>query len=85
MNRAVREALVLAGAGLAIGFGWNAARDEPLPLSGSLDFLHDSVITGRKFYSLAELELIARLAAPGARVEVRAAQPGYSVLTVRAS
>lgn len=56
-----------------------------LPLSGSLDFLHDSVITGRKFYSLAELELVARLAAPRGRVRVRASHPGYSVLTVQSS
>ena len=55
-----------------------------LPLSGALDFLHDSVVTARKLYSLAELDLLARLAAPEARVEVRANHPGFSVLTVQA-
>jgi rhodanese-related sulfurtransferase len=37
LNRSGREALVLVGAALVIGFGVNAVRDEPLPMTGSLD------------------------------------------------
>ena len=37
MSRTAFEALVLVGAAVAIGFGVNAARDEPLPLTASLD------------------------------------------------
>lgn len=48
----------------------------------STDFVHDSVVTLRKFYTESELELIARIAAPRASVIVRPAHPGYSVLTV---
>lgn len=51
-------------------------------LSLNPHFVHDSVVTSRKFYSEPELELIARRAAPQAQVQVRHAFPGYSVLTV---
>jgi SAM-dependent methyltransferase len=62
----------LAGAGAAAS-----------ALMRSGDFLHDALVTGRRFFSEPELDLIARLACPGARVEVRTAHPGLSVLTVR--
>ena len=48
----------------------------------SLDFVHDALLSARKFYSEPELELIARMAAPDADVELRASHPGYSVLRV---
>ncbi len=51
-------------------------------LLGSRDFVHDAVISLRKFYTLSELELMARLAMPEAHIETKAAHPGYSVLQV---
>ena len=50
----------------------------------SLDpyFTHDALVSARRFYAEAELELIANLAAPGARVSVRSDRPFLSVLTV---
>ncbi len=60
-----------------------------VPTAGVLmrapDFIHDGVITLRKFYTETELELIGRLAARTDHVNVRTAWPGYSVLTVSAS
>jgi hypothetical protein len=56
-----------------------------LPVVGlalSRDFAHDSFVSARKFYSEAELDLIAELAAPGAVRRVRSHHPGFSVLTV---
>ena len=47
------------------------------------DFVHDSFVSARRFYSDAELSLVARLAAPGAGVTVERKEPGYSLLTVR--
>ena len=52
-------------------------------LSLQRDFVHDAAITARRFYSEAELALIADIAAPGADVSVERAEPGYSVLHVR--
>ena len=48
----------------------------------SPDYLHDALVTLRKFYTESELELIGRLAVPQGFVSVRAELPGYSVLTV---
>jgi SAM-dependent methyltransferase len=45
--------------------------------------LHDAVVSGLKFYADAELELVARVAAPGARVVVRPLRPGFVILDVR--
>ncbi len=50
----------------------------------SADFIHDSIITLRKFYTETELELIGRLAARTDCVQVYTAWPGYSVLNVSA-
>ncbi len=47
------------------------------------DFVHDSFVSARRFYSDAELSLVARLAAPSAAVMVERKEPGYSLLTVR--
>ncbi|MEZ4267925.1 MAG: methyltransferase domain-containing protein [Myxococcota bacterium] len=49
-------------------------------LQGTLDLVHDATLSARKFYSEAELELIARIALPGATVRARSAHPGFSVL-----
>lgn len=46
----------------------------------SRDYLHDAVVTLRKFYTESELELIARLAVPDGFVSARPELPGYSVL-----
>lgn len=54
----------------------------PLLYYRSLDYVHDALLSARKFYTESELELIARIAAPDAFVSVRAELPGYSVLTV---
>lgn len=48
----------------------------------SRDYVHDAVVTLRKFYTESELELIARLAVPDGFVSVRPELPGYSVVTV---
>jgi SAM-dependent methyltransferase len=48
----------------------------------SRDYLHDALVTLRKFYTETELELIARIAVPNGFVSVRPELPGYSVLTV---
>ena len=45
-------------------------------------FTHDAFVSARRFYAEAELELIARIAAPAARVSVRESWPLLSVLTV---
>lgn len=50
---------------------------------GAPQFLHDAVVSGRRFFSEPELALIARLAAPAADIDVRTSRPGLSVLTVR--
>jgi hypothetical protein len=44
--------------------------------------LHDAVVSGLKFYADAELELIARVAAPTDEVQVRSLFPGFVVLRV---
>ena len=44
------------------------------------DHIHDAWLTGRKFYSLYELEHLARIALPGARVTATHSFPGLSVL-----
>jgi SAM-dependent methyltransferase len=46
-------------------------------------FLHDAVVSARKFYSDAELAIVGRIAAADARVETATRQPGFSILTVR--
>lgn len=58
----------------------------PLPslLLRSRDYLHDAMVTLRKFYTETELELIARLAVPDGFVSVRPELPGYSVLMATA-
>jgi hypothetical protein len=43
-------------------------------------FFHDALLTARKLYSQPELELIGRIAAPGARVSVFRDFPAFSVL-----
>jgi SAM-dependent methyltransferase len=45
-------------------------------------FTHDALVSARRFYGEVELELIARIAAPTARVSVRRDGPLLSVLTV---
>jgi 2-polyprenyl-3-methyl-5-hydroxy-6-metoxy-1,4-benzoquinol methylase len=50
----------------------------------SPDFIHDAVISLRKFLTHGELELIARIAAPEGFVRVRGLNPGYSWLEVLA-
>jgi 2-polyprenyl-3-methyl-5-hydroxy-6-metoxy-1,4-benzoquinol methylase len=45
--------------------------------------VHDAVISVRKFYGEADLEAIARMAAPGAGVSVGRIRPLNTVLTVR--
>lgn len=57
----------------------------PLVTAVGLDrrFMHDSFVSARRFFAEAELALIARVAAPGARVEVRRSEPAFSILTVR--
>jgi len=47
------------------------------------DHIHDAWMTARKFYSLFELECIARIAVPGASISAAASFPGISVLTAR--
>lgn len=51
-------------------------------LMRSTDFIHDAVISLRKFLTHSELELIARIAAPEAFVRARGLNPGYSMLEV---
>ncbi len=46
-------------------------------------FVHDAWVSARRFYSEPELSLIARIAAPSARVTVTRNEPAFSVLTVR--
>lgn len=46
------------------------------------DFMHDACVSGRKMYHSAELELIARAAAPAARVGCRTHRAGHNVLHV---
>jgi SAM-dependent methyltransferase len=53
-------------------------------LMGSGDFVHDAIVTLRKFYTDSELELIARIAVPDGFVSVRPELPGYSVLMATA-
>ncbi len=50
----------------------------------SLDrfFAHDALVSTRRFYAEAELQLIAEIAAPRARVEVRSDGPFVSMLSV---
>lgn len=50
----------------------------------SRDFLHDAIVTLRKFYTESELDLIARIAVPGGFVSVRPELPGYSVVMATA-
>jgi len=51
--------------------------------AGHAKLVHDAWITARRFYANAELELIARLAAPDARrVAIRQRPPGLVTLTV---
>jgi SAM-dependent methyltransferase len=45
--------------------------------------IHDAVISVRKFYGEAELEAIARMAAPTARIEIGRLRPLDTTLTVR--
>jgi len=45
-------------------------------------YVHDALVTARRLYPQAELELIGRLAAPDARVSVRRHGLGFSVLQV---
>jgi hypothetical protein len=47
-----------------------------------LDFAHDALLSGRKFFTESELLRIGQLAAPDAAVTARTSHPGYSVLTV---
>lgn len=56
----------------------------PLIALPSLDwyFVHDAFVSARRFYALPELEHLARLAAPGARVTVASQTPLMSMLTV---
>ena len=49
----------------------------------SLDNIHDSWLTARKFYTLFELEHIARIAVPDAQITVAHSFPGLSVLKAR--
>jgi len=56
-------------------------------LTGSLmsrrhHMLHDALVSGCRFYSEGELELIARIAAPSATVSVGTSFPSYTVLRV---
>lgn len=51
-------------------------------VAGSPGFSHDAIISARRFYAAAELELIARVAAPRSTVTVRTVFPRHSVLTV---
>jgi len=48
------------------------------------DYLHDALVTLRKFYTESELEVIARIAVPAGFVSVRPELPGYSVMMVTA-
>ncbi len=56
----------------------------PLLCSVSLDryFVHDAFVSVRRLYAEAELELVASIAAPRARVEVTNDGPFISVLTI---
>lgn len=56
----------------------------PAICSLSLDpyFVHDAFVSVRRLYADAELELVASIAAPDARVSVRSDGPFISVLTV---
>lgn len=88
LGRAVREATRVAGDGLValdgrrslFLLGFLAASWAP---TLNACYVHDAVVTARKFYSEPELRLIAELAAPSATVTVRRAEPGYSVVRVR--
>lgn len=51
-------------------------------LSGPYDFFHDAVISARRFYPEAELDLLGRLAAPGRRVKVASYGGVMTVLEV---
>jgi hypothetical protein len=46
----------------------------------SLDNIHDSWLTARKFYTLFELELIAKIAIPDSEITIEYLFPGLSVL-----
>jgi SAM-dependent methyltransferase len=54
-------------------------------LAGPLDrrFLHDGLVSARRFYAEDELALVARIAAPGAKIAMQRAEPGFSVLRVK--
>ncbi|MBU0991834.1 MAG: hypothetical protein KJ737_05005 [Proteobacteria bacterium] len=45
--------------------------------------LHDTILSGCKFKSEFELELISRIAVPDAQVSIKESFPGVSVLSIR--
>jgi 2-polyprenyl-3-methyl-5-hydroxy-6-metoxy-1,4-benzoquinol methylase len=47
------------------------------------DNIHDAWLTSRKFYTLFELECIAQIAVPDAKIILKQSFPGISVLEVR--
>ena len=55
----------------------------PTLLMGDPRMFHDGWVTGRKLFTKYELELIARIAAPQARVCVNYNWPGINILNVR--
>ncbi len=50
--------------------------------TGDPKFMHDAFVSARRFYADAELSLIAKIAAPEARVRAKAQHPSISVLQV---
>lgn len=45
-------------------------------------FFHDSFISGRKMYAAKQLEIMARIACPGASIEAENLKPGLTVIKI---
>lgn len=90
LARAVAESMRVVGAFVGIDGYRSLLLLGVLGLTGTVGsltgrshhYVHDAVLSARKLYSQAELELIAQLAAPWADVRVEHDWPAFSVLTV---
>jgi SAM-dependent methyltransferase len=80
--RVAKTVVIIDGVRALWLLGYLAVVTTPFAvLAGDRRFLADALISGRKFYSRAELELIGRIAGRSATVRVEAVAPGYSLLT----
>lgn len=88
LARMIAESVRIAGTGF---IGIDIARSPALPFflagqlflySGNYYFAYDGYLSARKSYDRTELELIARAAAPGARIGCRTRLPAFNVLEV---